>query len=48
MAKSVDKKPATKPRSGKYDEKLSIKGSFADVFMVVKKNREEKKNNIHQ
>jgi hypothetical protein len=40
MAKAVNKKP-TKPRSNKYDEKLAIKGTFADVFKVVKKNKEE-------
>lgn len=43
MAKATDKKP-TKPRPSKYDEKLSIKGTFADVFKVVKKNKEEKRN----
>jgi hypothetical protein len=32
-----------KPRATKYNEKLSINGSFADVFKVVKKNKEEKK-----
>lgn len=42
MAKSVNKKPA-KPRTTKYDEKLSIKGTFADVFKVVKKNKDDKK-----
>ena len=31
-----------KPRPDKYEEKLSIKGTFADVFKVVKKNKEEK------
>lgn len=39
MAKA---KKENKPRSTKYDEKLAIKGSFADVFKVVKKNKEEK------
>ena len=33
-------------RLNKYDEKLAIKGTFADVFKVVKKNKEEKKNNL--
>lgn len=32
-----------KQRPKKYDEKLAIKGTFADVFKVVKKNKEEKK-----
>lgn len=41
MAKSIKKKE-TKPRANKYDEKLAIKGTFADVFKVVKKNKEEK------
>jgi hypothetical protein len=41
MAKPTDKKPK-KPRANKYDEKLAIKGTFADVFKVVKKNKEEK------
>lgn len=38
----VIKKKNTKKRADKYDEKLSIKGTFADVFKVVKKNKEEK------
>lgn len=29
-------------RPDKYDEKLAIKGTFADVFKVVKKNKEQK------
>jgi hypothetical protein len=39
------KKPETtkKERAAKYDEKLSVIGTFADVFKVVKKNKEEKK-----
>lgn len=37
MAKAVKKK-----RQSKYDEKLSIKGTFKDVFRVVKKNKENK------
>ena len=43
MAKAVNK-PPTKQRPNKYDEKLAIKGTFADVFKVVKKNKEQKKN----
>lgn len=39
MAKA---KKVKKPRADKYDEKLSIKGSFKDVFKIVKKNKEEK------
>jgi hypothetical protein len=41
MAKAIKKKDIKK-RATKYDEKLSIKGTFADVFKVVKKNKEEK------
>ena len=44
MAKSVNKKP-TKPRANKYEEKLSIKGTFADVFKVIKKDKEAKQIN---
>ena len=40
MAKAVKKKD-TKKRANKYDEKLAIKGTFADVFKVVKKNKKE-------
>lgn len=29
-----------KPRASKYDEKLSIDGTFEDVFKVIKKDRE--------
>lgn len=39
MAKA---KKASKPRPKKYNEKLAIKGSFTDVFKVVKKNKEDK------
>ncbi len=46
----MDKKPKeTKPkkeRAEKYEEKLAIKGTFADVFKVVKKNKDEKKNKL--
>lgn len=35
-------KKAKKERPKKYDEKLAIKGNFADVFKVVKKHKEEK------
>jgi hypothetical protein len=30
-------------RANKYDEKLAVNASFAEVFKVVKKNKEEKK-----
>ena len=39
MAKA---KKAKKARPKNYDDKLAINGSFADVFKVVKKNKEEK------
>lgn len=45
MAK-VKKSKAKKARTDKYDEKLAIDGNFADVFKVVKKNKEEKKNSV--
>lgn len=32
-----------KPRSSKYEEKFAIKGTFVDVFKVVKKNKEQNK-----
>jgi hypothetical protein len=41
MAKAKKITPK-KPRADKYDDKLAIKGTFADVFKVVKKNKEEK------
>lgn len=34
---------AKKKRADKYETKLAVKGSFLDVFKVVKKNKEEKK-----
>lgn len=37
MAKSIGKKP--KPRANKYEEKLSIRGTYADVFKAVKRIR---------
>lgn len=42
MAKAKKKVAPKKPRADKYDEKLAIKGSFADVFKVVKKKRKIK------
>lgn len=41
MAKAINKKPK-KQRASKYEEKLAINGSFAEVFKVVKKNKEER------
>jgi hypothetical protein len=47
MAKAVKKD--SKPRANKYEEKLSIKGTFKDVFKVVKKNKEDKaKSNVEK
>jgi hypothetical protein len=43
MAKAKKKAKPKKQRANKYDEKLAINGSFADVFKVIKKNKEEKK-----
>lgn len=40
MNKAVKPK---KQRAKKYEEKLAINGTFADVFKVVKKNKEDKK-----
>lgn len=31
-----------KPRAKKYEEKFAVEGSFADVFKVIKKNKEDK------
>jgi len=42
MAKTKKTTPR-KPGADEYDEKLAIKGSFADVFKVKKKNKEDKK-----
>lgn len=39
MAK--EKKP-NEPQPKQYNEKLSIKGSFLDVFKVVKKDKERR------
>jgi len=40
MAKK--KKKESKPRAEKYEDKLSIDGTFEEVFKVIKKNKEEK------
>lgn len=37
-------KKEPKKRAEQYDPKLSVKGKFIDVFKVVKKNKEDKKN----
>ena len=36
-------KKTPKKRAKKYDQKLAVKGDFADVFRVVKKHKEDKK-----
>lgn len=36
-------KAAKKQRPEKYEPKLAINASFKDVFKVIKKNKEEKK-----
>jgi hypothetical protein len=43
MAKAVKKETPKKERADKYEDKLKIDGTFADVFKVVKKNKEDKK-----
>lgn len=40
MAKLI--KRVKKKRASQYEEKLVIKGTFADAFKVIKKNKEEK------
>jgi hypothetical protein len=37
-----EKKP--KKRAEQYDPKLGVKGKFVDMFKIVKKNKEDKKN----
>ena len=43
MENSSKQEKPKKQRADKYDQKLAIKGSFTDVFKVVKKNKEDKK-----
>ena len=44
MAKASKKATPQKPRADKYDEKLAVKGRFADVpKVIIKKNKEDKK-----
>lgn len=43
MAKAKKQKPK-KERADNYDPKLAVEGKFIDVFKVVKKNKEDKKN----
>lgn len=38
MAKSAK----TKPKRGKYDEKLAVKGSFLDIMKAAAKNANDK------
>ena len=42
MAKAKKTEPK-KPRADKDDEKLAVKGSFADISRVIKKNKGDKK-----
>lgn len=42
MAKAVNKK-TFKTTAKEYDEKLAIKGMFADMFQVVKKIKKKRK-----
>jgi len=39
---TTKKAKAKKPRAAKYEEKLAINGSFADVFKVVKKTKNKR------
>jgi hypothetical protein len=41
MKKKQTQAKPKKPRASKYEEKVTIKGTFADLFRVVKKNKEE-------
>lgn len=43
MSKAIKEAKPKKERAHKYEEKLAINGSFANVFKVIKKNKEEKK-----
>ena len=36
-------KKEVKPQPKEYNEKLAIKGSFLDVFKVVKKHKEQQR-----
>jgi len=38
------KAKAKKERPKKYEQKFAVKGDFADVFKVVKKNKEDNLN----
>lgn len=40
MAKGNKKTPKKKGRAKNYEPKFSIKGNFADVFKVIKQNKE--------
>jgi hypothetical protein len=39
----MKKEKPKKERPEKYEAKVAVKGSFLDVFKVVKKNKEDKK-----
>jgi hypothetical protein len=43
MKKQQRQAKPKKQRASKYEEKVAINGTFADVFKVIKKNKEEKK-----
>ncbi len=44
MKRAKKESKPKKKRASKYEEKLAVRGSFADVFKVIKKNKEENKN----
>ena len=46
--RSKEERSSLKSRADKYDEKLAIKGSFADVFKVVKKISKSNTQKIYQ
>jgi hypothetical protein len=39
-------KKTPKPRANKYEEKLSVNGSFADVFKVVKRTKSRSRTHL--
>lgn len=43
MKKKGGKPKQPKQRAAKYDQKLAVNSTFAEVFKVVKKNKEERK-----
>jgi hypothetical protein len=42
MAKAITKKKAAKKRADNYEKPLAVTANFAQVFQVVKKNKEQK------